>query len=287
MGSGASTISKQDRASRKWSWRARSSATVAVTNESDQGNLEIQSTICGENNIVRNSTLGSSSSLQDSEEVGMETRLLEQNRSSPNQSNHSSSPLAYLFGSRGSNQSSPSFQENWINERAQQSNVPSFINEHVSRTESDTVRNDETAEMFMQMAMSLGMDQDDLLFNMMYFEELQLQQRPDGSSQGYQMPSLSQLLNSVQQETVALHSENNTPYKLKPASDDAIAGLVRITIDRFRQINQDCECAICKCDMEKDEPCLQIPACRHIFHEECLLRWIKLVSSQQFSILFL
>jgi len=127
------------------------------------------------------------------------------------------------------------------------------------------------AEMFAHTALSLGMDNDDLLFNLMYFNS------GDNATFGT-------VMNSVQSETLALHSENNTPYKLKPASTIAISGLARLNfgIDiasgDVEKLGLDCECAVCKDDIEHSAPVLQIPACQHFFHEECLLRWINLVS---------
>ncbi|KAJ1431489.1 hypothetical protein B484DRAFT_418461 [Ochromonadaceae sp. CCMP2298] len=114
------------------------------------------------------------------------------------------------------------------------------------------------SEMFAHTALSLGMDNDDLLFNLMYFEEGQ---------------GLSLVMNSVQQETIALHSENNTPYKLCPASEHAISGLSR---QHFSGAQEDCECAVCKCEMEEGEDVLVIPVCKHVFHEVCLSKWLRL-----------
>lgn len=127
----------------------------------------------------------------------------------------------------------------------------------------------DAAEMFAHTALSLGMDNDDLLFNLMYFGE--------GES------SFGAVMNNVQSETLALHSENNTPYKLKPASTSAISGLSRLhfgvdiaaTAEEKRSL--DCDCAVCKDDIEHGTAVLQIPSCQHFFHEECLLRWINLV----------
>lgn len=128
----------------------------------------------------------------------------------------------------------------------------------------------DAAEMFAHTALSLGMDNDELLFNLMYFEE-------------GQNASFGAVMNSVQTETLALHSENNTPYKLKPASTSAIDGLHRTTFRKEMTITEkgnetDCECAVCKDDIEEGNCVLQLPSCQHVFHEECLLRWINLVS---------
>lgn len=127
------------------------------------------------------------------------------------------------------------------------------------------------AEMFAHTALSLGMDNDDLLFNLMYFNS------DDNATFGT-------VMNSVQSETLALHSENNTPYKLKPASTSAISGLTRmnfgidIAVSEIERLGLECDCAVCKDEIEDSAPILQIPSCQHFFHEECLLRWINLVS---------
>ena len=123
-------------------------------------------------------------------------------------------------------------------------------------------------EMFGNTAMSLNMDNDELLFNLMFFD--------DGQNN-----SLGSVMNNLQQETLALHSENNTPYKLNPASDTAIAGLFKEVyspvVDTNKPCRIDCECAVCKDDIPDGASILRIPLCQHFFHEECLLRWIKLV----------
>jgi len=119
----------------------------------------------------------------------------------------------------------------------------------------------EAGEFFANTALSLGMDNNDLLFNLLYFD--------DGHASTF-----GSVMNSVQQETLALHSSNNTPYKLKPASESAIAGLA---VELF--IPAECserECSVCKDEMEKGCQIVRIPACSHYFHEECLIRWIKL-----------
>jgi hypothetical protein len=116
------------------------------------------------------------------------------------------------------------------------------------------------------------MDNEDLLFNLMFFD--------DG-----QAPTLGSMMNSVQQETLALHSSNNTPYKLNPASDSAIAELSSELLD-FDRMDLEVECAVCKEEMEKGCRIIRLSACCHYFHEECLLRWISLVS-MTFLVVFL
>lgn len=129
------------------------------------------------------------------------------------------------------------------------------------------------AEIFAQAAMSLNMDHDDLLFNMMFFD--------DGTG-----GTFNNIINTVQHETLALHSEHNTPYKLKPASETAINCLIREKFSREKHSQHDSrkegeedmniECAVCRDDIEEDSEILIIPACKHHFHSECLLRWISL-----------
>lgn len=120
------------------------------------------------------------------------------------------------------------------------------------------------ADIFAATAMSLGLDNDDLLFNMMFFD--------DGS-----LPNFGSIMNTMQQETLALHSENNTPYKLNPANEKAISHLIQ---EKFQQqdSNADNECSVCKDEIDHGADIIRIPTCRHYFHAECLSRWIQLVS---------
>lgn len=137
-------------------------------------------------------------------------------------------------------------------------------------------------EMFGHTALSLGMDNEELLFNLMYFDE-------------GQNTSFNTVMNNVQEETLALHSENNTPYKLNPASALAISGLHKevympsshsLNNKLFKDCEQQqvqqhdndgCECSVCKDNIEFGSDILKIPSCQHYFHEECLLRWIRMV----------
>lgn len=120
------------------------------------------------------------------------------------------------------------------------------------------------AEMFAHTALSLGMDNEDLLFNLMYFSEAE-------------NATLGSVMEGVQNETLALHSQNNTPYKLKPASERAVRGLHH-KVFGVTLHSDECECQVCKDEIEVQSDVIQIPSCQHFFHEECLLRWIKLVS---------
>jgi hypothetical protein len=117
-------------------------------------------------------------------------------------------------------------------------------------------------DTFAHTALSLGMDSEDLLFNMMFFD--------DGT-----VPNFGSLVNTLQQETVALHSENNTPYKLNPAKDSVISSL---KFEKFHVsvTDYETECAVCKDEIDDDAEILRVPYCGHYFHSECLMKWIHL-----------
>lgn len=115
--------------------------------------------------------------------------------------------------------------------------------------------------MFAVTAMSLGLENDDLLFNLLYF--------------GGGEANFGTMFNSAMEETVALYSENNTPYKLRPADEDALGGLECTVLSAGLGLD-DYECSICKDDMEMGCDVTRLPACRHCFHFECVVRWLKL-----------
>ncbi len=137
---------------------------------------------------------------------------------------------------------------------------------HQEEEEGEPLDKDE-ADMFLQTAMSLGMDNEDLLFNMMFFE--------DGNGPA----TFGALLNTMQEETLALHSENNTPYKLRPANEKAKSSLIEEVFVHANHHDPDSEneCQVCKDVLEDGQTLLRIPTCKHFFHKECLIRWIELV----------
>lgn len=118
-------------------------------------------------------------------------------------------------------------------------------------------------EMFEHTAMSLGMDWDDFVYNVLYFGE------------GLQ-PNLGVAINNARDETMALHSENNTPYKLRPASSAVIQEL-KVDILTDLKYLHDCDCSVCKDHLELGASVIFLPTCAHCFHKDCLVRWLKLV----------
>jgi hypothetical protein len=137
---------------------------------------------------------------------------------------------------------------------------PSSLTRHA--IEGQRGENDIENEMFDQTAMSLEMDREDLIFNLLYFG-------------GGDMSNINTALSNAREETVALHSENNTPYKLRPAPTTAIEGLKSESLLHLDELDS-IDCSICKDDMEVGVQVVFLPNCAHCFHKECLIRWIKL-----------
>ena len=119
------------------------------------------------------------------------------------------------------------------------------------------------SEMFAHTAMSLGLEQEDLLFNLLYFG-------------GGALPDFNSAVSNARDETLALHSENNTPYKLRPADSSIIELLKSCPLHSIEELD-DSDCAVCKEEMEINTEVIFIPSCSHCFHKECLIRWISLV----------
>ena len=115
---------------------------------------------------------------------------------------------------------------------------------------------------------SLGMDDDDLLFNMLYF---------GGGTQ-----SVGLAINSAMEETVAAHSEHNTPYKLQPASHEDVQGLATQSYGDILSPRSGPsggwtrECSVCREELEPTCPIIKLPRCSHIFHDDCLKKWLTL-----------
>lgn len=116
---------------------------------------------------------------------------------------------------------------------------------------------------FAQSAMSLGMDNDDLIFNLLYF--------------GDAGASFQTMFNSAVEETVAAHSASNTPYKLHPATEEAL-GKLKVVFVSEETVLEEKECSICQEDMDIGNEIVFMPDCRHCFHDECVKRWFTLQS---------
>eukprot|EP00286_Rhodomonas_abbreviata_P005420 CAMPEP_0181336674 /NCGR_PEP_ID=MMETSP1101-20121128/27557_1 /TAXON_ID=46948 /ORGANISM="Rhodomonas abbreviata, Strain Caron Lab Isolate" /LENGTH=300 /DNA_ID=CAMNT_0023447009 /DNA_START=61 /DNA_END=959 /DNA_ORIENTATION=- len=259
MGSGVSSVRN--------SFRGRSKATIAVTAESSSPNDQNQN---NNNNVpLGNTNFANQELVRDIPDnvVGTHSRVsqqdnvhVEHSQSDPEHAEPSPTDYHHLMDPSGgyNNAESANLDGN--------SPDPPYS----ARSDNSDGGGHQNAEMFTHTALSLGMDNEDLLFNLMYFNEAN-----DGAT-------LGSVLDGVQQETLALHSENNTPYKLAPASKNGIDGLCRRTYEandpELKSNNNEecCECGICKDDIENGDAIVQIPACQHFFHEECLLRWINL-----------
>jgi len=125
----------------------------------------------------------------------------------------------------------------------------------------------QSAELLSPAAMSFDMDYQDLLFNLMYFND---------GSQGMNNTTLEAVIETANIEAFAAHSEGNTPYKLRPASEKVKLGLSRVLFEP--EVHDARECAICKEEMEVKTEVVFLQLCRHCFHSECFLRWINLQS---------
>jgi hypothetical protein len=181
--------------------------------------------------------------------------------------------------------------------------------------DSEAERN---ADLFAYSAMSLGIENDELLFNMLYFgtgggtggvgvggrgdQDRAQDCGCDSDEESDGAPAISSMalrtmLNSTVEETIAAHSANNTPYKLRPACNEDLERL-KITpfgcadgscgrghqhSDGQRQEPDDCDCLVCSEEMERGCESIALPACGHVFHAPCILKWLKMVSDRSDS----
>jgi hypothetical protein len=136
------------------------------------------------------------------------------------------------------------------------------------------------AEMFAVTAMSLGLENDDLLFNLMYFGGSEAASALQGSTDGHGL-GLGGMVNTAMEETVALYSEHNTPYKLRPLAQDSVSELpvsVMTNDADAKMEDHEKECLVCRDNIEVGEEFIKLPACTHMFHRECIYRWLQMVS---------
>ena len=134
--------------------------------------------------------------------------------------------------------------------------------------DDDDDEHNDNDEMFENAALSLEMENDELLFNLLYFSQQSEQQCNNGDQ-------FRNMLNNAFEETVALHSENNTPYKLRPASIDTINS---IKSSKYTNDENEKECIVCRDEMEEGCEIIKLPQCHHCFHRPCIVRWLALQS---------
>jgi hypothetical protein len=152
------------------------------------------------------------------------------------------------------------------------------IDEHNDPDDEDDVpENDSNAsenrENWNMLTNSLDMDGEDLLFNMLYF------------SSGDDIHSGGQMINNALSETVALHSENNTPYKLRPVAENDLKGIEseELSVEKLVKLKEESggdsmsvQCCCCMEDLEIGEKIVKLPECNHSFHAECLFKWFRM-----------
>lgn len=151
-----------------------------------------------------------------------------------------------------------------------QAESPVADHRHFSRKSSESSMhedhsdgvNDENMDYLAFSAMSLGMDNEELLFNMFYFGD-------DGGG------GFRQSMNTAIEETYAAHSTGNTPYKLRPATESSIRKHLTSNIN-LTEVGETEECLICQERLRDQGLMAMITACQHVFHEECVLRWFTL-----------
>jgi hypothetical protein len=159
----------------------------------------------------------------------------------------------------------PSLPQRGTNRPDPHTQPPAFAFDFASNDDNNNNNFDDNADIFLQTALSLGLEGDDLLFNMMFFEE-------------DMKHNFGAMLDTMQQETLALHSDHNTPYKLHPASERMKATMVEEVFHTSTHGLLETECQVCKEDLCEGERLLHFPTCKHFFHKDCLLRWVELVS---------
>lgn len=119
--------------------------------------------------------------------------------------------------------------------------------------------------LFAQSAMSMDMDNEDLIFNLLYF--------------GGDTSNFATMMNNAAEETVAAHSAGNTPYKLTPATATALKKLniMTVTESLATELNLQ-DCLICQEEFQIGDAIAAVPNCNHCFHNDCVLKWFTLQS---------
>ena len=158
---------------------------------------------------------------------------------------------------------------------------------HESGTTSEG-GNQNNRESWNMLKHSLEIDDQEMMLNLLYFGE---------GGVITDSNSLGKALDGAMTETYALHSENNTPYKLNPAKDDELASLTTEIMDESlsesmkdlnigsmkaeekviegpESIGCGVECVICREDFEMGDKLTKLPKCAHIFHSHCITKWL-------------
>jgi len=145
-----------------------------------------------------------------------------------------------------------------------------YMRDYYDHDNNDDIDEDAVAnaELYTHLSTSLDMESEDLLFNLLYFSQ------KDNQNIG----NIGTMFNSAIEETVALHSENNTPYKLKPLPDDVINGLAH-EIFNGNDDDKNNDCLVCRDVIENGVEIIKIPSCLHCFHKECVSKWFKYQSN--------
>ena len=132
----------------------------------------------------------------------------------------------------------------------------------------------ENRENWQMLTSSLDMDNEDLLFNMLYFST------GDDAASSLSAP---QMINNAMSETVALHSESNTPYKLRPVSEKDLQTVLvaqlsprSLEVLRSESGQSGVQCCCCMEEILQDQKVAKLPACQHSFHSECLHKWFRM-----------
>lgn len=144
--------------------------------------------------------------------------------------------------------------------------------------EEDGPENDtnvsENRENWNMLTNSLDMDGEELLFNMLYFSN-------NEEVNGLSAP---QMISNAMNETVALHSENNTPYKLHPVPESELKGIISVSFSKedLKKIQEESDdvasvqCCCCMDDLVIGQKVVKLPACHHSFHTDCLFKWFRM-----------
>ncbi len=76
-----------------------------------------------------------------------------------------------------------------------------------------------------------------------------------------------------------LMANDPNKYGNPPASKDEVSKLRKVTVDEnnkeeIRKMSSEHLCSVCKDDYESGQNLIQLP-CSHLFHDDCILPWLK------------